>query len=251
MKNKQLFFVILSLLCGDIASAEETSWSLASSVYSKYIGKIGAIFSGDPILVNELDWSRGDLFAGVWNSTGLDRYPYGSTYADELDLWFGYGHTFDWIHVQTDVAYYTVKDLTRMNDDLWVVEGEVSLSKIPFVQPYVSFCQFEKVDRNSFPGGMFYWAGIRRTQPLGFSVGKTKQTLNLDLMTAYSNGALGKNPGFVFERLTVNLPIVLSGRMTLTPSVVLQSPIGGQDHHQVAYTTKDEVVWGVSAGYKF
>lgn len=246
MKNQyKLVFVTLFLLGGIIVSAEEASWSLTSSVYSKYIGKIGGIFSEDPIFVNELDWSKGNLFAGAWSSTGLDKHPYGSTYADELDLYLGYSRTFDRIHVQADVAYYAIKDLTLMNDDILAVEGEINLPKVPIVQPYLSFRQFEKVGRNSFPGGMFYWAGIRRAQPLG------GQTLNLDLMTAYSNAALGKDRGLVFARLTANLPVTINKRTTLTPSVVLQEPIGGQEHHQLAYTTKNEVVWGLAVGYKF
>src|SRR5581483_5846361 len=110
-----LFLIGASFLRAD------SPWSSSSSIYSKYIGRNGAIFSEDPILVNELDWSKGNIFAGVWNSTGIDKHPYGSTYADELDLYVGYVRTFELIKVKTDVAYYTIKDLSLISDDLWAI----------------------------------------------------------------------------------------------------------------------------------
>lgn len=241
MKNQYwLVCLIPFLFCWNVVTAKETSWSLSSSVYSKYIGKVGGIFSEDPILVNELSWSRGGAFAGVWSSTGINKGSYGSTYADEVDLYVGYSHSFDWIRIQADVAYYTIKNLELMNDDIFAVDGEVSLLKIPFIQPYISFRQFAKVGRNSFPDGTFYWAGMRRTQ----------WGISLDWMNAYSDGALGNDPGFVFTRITANYPIALNKKFTITPSVVLQRPIGGQERHQRAYTTKDEVVWGLTLVWK-
>jgi len=218
---------------------------------SEYLGKIGKVFYDKPIMVNDISLSYGDFYAGTWIATALGGERYGSTYGDEVDLYAGWGHTYDWVHVQVTAAYFAIKDLGNLKNDLWIVEPEVSLPKVPIVQPFVAVRSFDQVTSESPKPGWFVWTGVRRTQPLGFNIWRNEAALSLESMTAYSDGALGGNPGFVFTRLTIGFPIVLGKHFTITPGILYQMPIANQEHNSHPYTTHNEVVGSVSLRWNF
>jgi hypothetical protein len=138
MKSKLLRVLLgLSLVLGLRAEDTNKLWFSANTgVMSQYLGVIGAIFYNSPVSVSEITIGYQDWYGGVWNSTGLGGDAYGQNYGDEFDYYAGWAHTFDWIRCDLSSSYYTISRLGRMNDDLWVIEPEVSFPKFPFVQPY-------------------------------------------------------------------------------------------------------------------
>lgn len=218
---------------------------------SKYLGKTGQVFYDNPIMVNDVSVSYGDFYAGLWVSTALGGESYGSTFGDEFDLYAGWGHTYGWVRFQLSAAYFAIKDLDRLKDDIWIVEPEVSFPEFPLIQPYVAVRSFGQVSSESPEDGWFVWPGVRRTQPLGFRVGTDEAKLNLDFVTAYSDGAFGKDPGWVFARLSASFPIQISRQLAFTPNVVYQIPFSSQEKHRFPYTTRDEAVANVSFRWMF
>ena len=239
------------MLSACMAAELHAVWSWETQVRSEYIGRIGVVFYDKPLLVNDITLSYGDFNVGVWNSTGLGGQKYGSTFADETDLYVGWGHTYDWIRFQVVGAYFFIKDLDNLKNDLWIVEPEISLPKVPFVQPYLSIRSFNQVTSESPGSGWFTWVGLRRTQPLGFRIGQQDMSLKFDLMAAYSDGALGKDPGPVFGRLTVGMPVGITKHLTAMPSILWQTPIDNQEKHRRPYTTQDEVAGYLSFRWVF
>ena len=223
------------------AGEDQLTGSVKTGVTSEYIGRVGSIFNNHPIMVNELTLVYGDWYAGVWNSDGLYSHKYGTTYADEFDFYLGWAHTFNWIKVDVSSTYYTLANLSKSNDDMWVIEPEVSLPKFPFVQPYVRARYFGTVGLGSPKGGMFYFAGLRKSISL----------LNLDLSTAYAGGALHDSTGFVYGRLTASVDIPVAKQWTLRPSVIYQVAAPGQRSNPNGFTDGNKFVYGVSVGYSF
>jgi hypothetical protein len=246
-----LFFALM-LAAFDAESAETKAvWSWETQIRSEYLGKIGIVFYDKPIMVNDITLSYGDFYAGTWISTGLGGDTYGSTFADEFDLYAGWGHTYGWIRFDLTGAFFFIKDLDRVKNDIWIAEGEVSFPKVPIVQPYLAVRSFNQVSSESPERGAFAWFGLRRLQPLGLHLHEKELKLKLDLLTAYSDGALHRNPGWVFGRVTVGLPLPISKHLTLTPSVLYQIPIGDQVHQQRPYTVHNEIVGALSARWVF
>lgn len=254
MKTK--FAILLtSLLClaqETLQAAESPlTWSWEAQFRSEYLGKIGAVFYDKPIMVNDVGVSYEDLFAGLWVSSALGGERYGSTFGDEFDIYAGWGHTYDWVRFQLTTAYFAINDLGNLKNDVWIVELEMSLPNVPLVQPYAAVRCFNQVSSQSPEGGWFLWLGMRRTQPLGFNIAKEPAVINLNLMTAYSDGAFKANPGWVFARLEAGLPIKAGKNLTITPKILWQTPIGGQEKHTSPYTTKDEIVGTLALHWRF
>ena len=99
----------------------------------------------------------------------------------------------------------------------------------------------------SAESGWFGWAGIRGRYPTGIRQVK----LTLEVSAAYSDGALGQTPGLVYGRAVVGLPIKVSKRVTLTPSILLQTPIGDQREHPLRYTDRKEAVGSLALSFVF
>lgn len=260
---KKLFILmvsVLTLLLGlGLAKAEEKKvpgfvpvvWSLDTQFRTEYLGGIGQVFYDKPIWVNDISVSYGDWFAGTWISTALGGDAYGSTFGDEVDLYAGWGHTYDWLRLQVSASYFMICELDDLGNDLWVVDGEASFPKVRFVQPYVAMRSFNQVSSRSPQRGWYGWAGLRRTQPTGLHFHGDELKLKLDLKAGYSDGVLGRDPGPVFGRITSALPFKLSDHATLTPSLVWQVPIGSQAKTARPHTKEHEVVGALSLNFKF
>ncbi len=236
------------------AQADQTNtlqWSWETQFRSEYMGKVGIVFYDKPLMVNDVSASYGDFYAGLWVSSGLGGERYGSTFSDEYDLYAGWGHTFDWVRFQLTAAYFAIKDLDRLGNDLWIVEPEVCFPKFPVVKPYVAVRKFSQISSESPDPGWFVWPGVRRSQPLWFDIGEMPARLNLDLMGAYSDGTFDRTPGWVFIRLTAGLPIAIGKHLTVTPSVLCQVPIDGQQNNPKPYTTQTEILGQLSLRWKF
>ncbi len=224
------------------ASPAETP-SLSGSFTTKYAtgypGKIGVMFSRDPVLVNSLDINVGeDWTFEIWSSTSLGKEKYGDTFGDEIDLFAMWHHTYGNIRLSATAGYFAIKDLDELDNDLYILEGEVSYVECSYLQPYLCTRYFGELTSKSPETGWFLWAGVRGSLDIG--IPRTKVTY--DLSGAYSDGALGRTPGLVFGRAVIGLPVQVSERVTFTPSILLQTPFPGQRSNAFRYTDQNEVV---------
>ena len=246
-----LISTLLGVLSLQSSQAQENtllSGSFTTQLNTAYIGKIGAIFDRGPTTVNYLDINIGsDWTAEVWTSTNLGGEPYNTTYGDEQDIFLTWHHSFNDIRVSLTWAYFLLKDLGRLDNDLWIGEAEVSYAKWAYFQPYLCTRYFGQVSSKSAESGWFGWAGIRGKYPTGIRQVK----LTLEISAAYSDGALGQTPGLVYGRAVVGLPIKVSKRVTLTPSILLQTPIGNQREHPLRYTDRKEAVGSLALSFVF
>lgn len=240
--------VVLSFQSSQAQEDTLLSGSFTTQFNTAYIGKIGEVFHRGPTTVNYLDINIGsDWTAEIWTSTNLGGEPYNTTYGDELDLFLTWHRSFNDIRVSLTGAYFFLVDLGRLDNDLWIGEAEVSCTKWAYFQPYLCTRYFGQVSEKSAERGWFGWAGIRGTYPTGIHQVK----LTLDLSAAYSDGALGRTPGLVYGRAVVGLPIKVSKRVTLTPSILLQSPIGDQREQPLRYTDRKEAVGTLALSFTF
>ena len=248
-----IYLLAASLLLSGQAIAQEDAphWSVNSGIFSKYLGTIGGVFYDDPILVTDLTVSHGDYYAGIWNSTRLGSGKYGKTFGDEYDFYAGWSHDIGPVKYEITGMYFLIADLAKLNDDLWVIDQKLSMPSCPVFQPYVKVRAFNTVGADSPTGGFFFWAGVNRSQPTGLMAHGQEVILDVELATAYSDGPLGKTPGSVFARLTLGTTIPLSERLSLKPSAVWQTTIGGQKDYAHPLTTKTEVVCGLSLNAVF
>ena len=253
MKTTLLLLIVgLSSVSSLCAADESKVWySANTSVMSEYLGSIGSVFYKSPISINEVDIGYKDWYGGIWSATGLGGTKYGQTYGDEFDFYAGWAHTFDWVKVDLSSTYYAIASLDKMNNDLWVIEPEVSLPKCPFVQPYVRGRYFGQVGAQSPKPGFFWFGGLRKQITLGKAIGERSYLLNLQLSTAYAAGALHNSTGFVYGRLTTSLDIPLSKHVTLSPTIIYQIAAPGQASDPEGFTDGNKLVYGVSLGCKW
>ncbi len=234
MKTITRFFVMLCLFIRVTAQ----SYSTQVGVMSEYLGSVGATFYDGPILVSQFDVGYKSWYFGILVNTGLSGTPYGKTYGDDWNGYFGWVHEFGPIKADISASYYGIAELGTMKDDIWVAEVELSAPKCPFVQPYIRGRYFGEVGPDSPESGPFMYAGVRK------SIAFERCTLNLQLSTAYAGGAFGGATGFVYGRLTTSLDIPLSKRFTLTPSVIYQIATPDSDRDPKGFAHGSKFVFG-------
>ena len=224
------------------------SGSFTTRFNTAYIGKIGTAFYRSPTVTNMLDINIGkDWTAELWSSTALGGEGYGKTHGDEIDLLVTWHHQFKDFKVSLTGGYFAIKDLSDFKNDLWIAEAEVSYSKYAYFQPYISARYFGRFTSKSPDDGWFVWAGVRGS----FKTVIPRTKLTADVSIAYSDGALGRDAGLVFSRVTIGLPIKASKKFTITPSVLLQAPIGNQRSYLHRYTDRNEVVGSLGFSFGF
>lgn len=249
-----VFVFVSTCFCGtNSLAAEDGVWSFGfeTQVRSEYLAKIGLVLYDKPIVVNDISVSYDSFFGGVWNATALGNESYGSTFGDETDLYVGWAHQYDWIKFKTLGSVFFLKHLSLIKDDIWILEQEVSFPKVPIFQPYVTGRIFGEISDSSPERGAFLWAGLRRSQPLGFNLAGEPAKLNFDWMNGYSDGALHRDPGFVFSRVTFELPLKISKNLELVPSALFQVPIFGQASHDRSYTKRNEAEMQIALRWRF
>lgn len=246
MKNFGFFLLLglsaLSAYAGDDKAVwnDQASWSLKTGVYTGYLGAIGKMFTRDQVLIQELGVTDGSFNAAVWNSTGLGARKYGKTLADEWDVTVGWSHMFGIVRYDVSGSLYFIAELSRLNDDLLTVDQQLSIPIWSGLAPYIKVRAFNRIGSKSPEAGWFVWAGFQRVEAL------FGQEINLDVSTAYSDGPLGKEPGFVFSRFTANTSFAITRKYNLVPSIVLQVPFASQKRTIRSYTTQTEVVGGLT-----
>lgn len=233
------------------ASAQENflSGSFTTKLNTAYMNKAGVMLYRQPTSVNILDINLGkDWTAEVWSSTHLGKEKYNITSGDEWDFLLMYHHNFFTdFRVLVTGGYMAIKDLRLSGNDFWIAEAELSYTKYNYFMPYICTRYIGKTGTKSPEPGWFGWIGVRGSYPTGFKQAR----LNLDLCASYSDGALGRTPGLDYGRAVISLPIQLDKNWVLTPSVLLQTPLGDQASHKVAYTRQNEAVGSIALCFKF
>ncbi len=227
----------------------DTVWS--ASLYPKYLGTIGSVIYDHPIIVNEATVSMQSEYAGIWNATHLGPGAYGKTYGDETDLYAGWLHRFGAVTYDVTALYFIIADLRRINDDLFVIDQKITLSALRALTPYIKLRSMNAVGRSSPEGGWFFWAGVSRSQDIGPRIRSRPIRIDCDGSVAYSDGPLGKSPGPVFARITMDLNLPISRRFACMPSIVWQRPLGNQAHLRHPFTNSNQLVWGITVVSKF
>ncbi len=224
------------------------SGSFTTKFNTEYIGKIGTVFYRSPTVANSLDLNMGkDWTVQLWSSTALGGEGYGETRGDEIDFSLMWRHQFGDFKFSLTGCYFVINDLDYFSNDVWIAEAELSYTKYKYFQPYFQARYFGQVTPKSPDDGWFGWVGFRQS----FNMGSPRIKLTTDVSIAYSDGALGKDKGLVYGRAVIGLPIQLRKNVTLTPSVLLQTPIGNQRGHSLRYTDRNEVIGSLAVSFRF
>ena len=250
---KTLLVCMLATLTAatSVRSEDKLSGSFKIGIASQYLARVGTVLDTNPIMIGELSLGYGDWYGGVWSSTDLSgHHKYGSIYGDEIDVYLGWAHTFDWIKIDLSTTYYALAKLDHQSDDMWVFEPEVSFPKFWFVEPYLRARYFGEVGTLSPKGGMFYFAGIRKKVCVG-KIRSRPCLMNFDVSTAYAGGALKDFTGFVYGRITASVDIPISENWTLSPSIIYQVATPGQRNNPQGFTNGNKLVEGISLSYRF
>ena len=245
-RMKKLLLVTVFGLClitAAHAADQKVTWITSTGVQSEYLAKIGVILSDSPVSISFVEANYKDFYGGLWNATTLGGDEYGTTYGDEWDIYGGWAHTFGPVKLNLSAAYFAMTELDETSDDMWVTDQELSLPKMPFVQPYIASRYFGSVG-SSWREGWFVFGGLRKSITLGQWTAKRPVALNLEASTAYSAGALRDFTGFVYGRFTTSLDIPLSKSVTLSPNLVYQIPASGQRNNPNGFTDRNKFVFG-------
>lgn len=232
------------------ADSNQLSGFVNTGVQSQYLSRSGKIFSKSPILVNIAEGDYKDFYLGTWNATSLGGRQYGSTYGDEWDAYGGWARRFGPIKLDLSATYFTLSELDKMSDDLWMTEQEISCPTVPFVQPYVRSRYFGSVGDDWKPG-WFVFGGLRKCISFGHGAANRQFSLNFDVSTAYAAGALRDYTGFVYSRFSTCLDIPLSKSMTFGPNLIYQVAAPGQRSNPNGFTDGNKFIYGANFKWTF
>ena len=251
MRKSLLFIMLCACISLQAQAADQgVTWVASTSVQSEYLGRIGPIFSEDPISVNFVEVGYKGFYGGIWNSTSLGGSKYGTTYGDEWDVYGGWAHKFGPFKLDLSASYFTLAQLNKISDDMWIAEQELSIPGMPFVQPYIRARYFGSVD-DYWRSGWFVFGGLRKSVPFGHSFASRPFSLNIDVSTAYAAGGIRDFTGFVKGRLTTSLDIPLSKRVTLSPNLIYQVAAPGQRNDPNGFVKGNDLVYGLSLKWIF
>lgn len=242
----------LGLLFFSVAFAgNENNWkfNLSTGVNSQYLAKPGMVLYNRPIWENNFVISyRDSYYAGSWIPVGLnDRgLKHKKDFGDELQLFAGVKNNWRFLKSDLRFNYFVLNDFRKSRDDLWVFDGWLDFN-VPLATPYLYVRYFGEVGRKSPERGWFYWVGLKRNQSLS-----DKVSLNLNALLAFSDGALSRDPGFIYGRLLTSVDVRISQKVSLSPFLTIQVPAGGQRGRRNDYTDqKEKMAVGVNLNFNF
>lgn len=251
MKKIFVVFAVLAVLTPCfIASAEDGEWkfNLSTGVTSQYLAKPGMVLYNRPIWENIFVFSLNQYYGGFWTSAGLnDRgIHHKFDFGDEIDLFGGFRYEFKILKIDLRASYFALNNFRNSHDDLWVIDSWLDL-KTPLLTPYLYIRYFGEVGSESPERGWFYWVGVKKNLPLS-----DKISFNLNSSLAFSDGALRRDPGFIYGRIFTVANIKINDKVSLSPFLVIQIPAGGQHGKPTDYTDKREkFMFGVSLNINF
>lgn len=157
-------------------------------------------------------------------TTPAEQQQITPSFDGEIDLFTGWEKTMGPIKLTTRLAYWMVSDLSKPDDDIWSANLKLSVPDCPIAQPFVEVEHVGEVGKLSPKRGNFLFAGLTRSQSLGFKFEKAEKTqkLDLELRSAWSDGAWGMEPAMVYTRITASTDIQVSKSWHITPQVLYQ-----------------------------
>jgi hypothetical protein len=226
--------LLMIVICGS-SWAEDEPWvtgSWETTVNSRYLAFPGMPIHDEPTVENQLTLNfNSGLYAILW---GLVPFNQTEGFKGEVDLYAGYDHLFfdDRLKLGLEFDYFALNDpFEKGKDDQWAIVFKASLPKTPLVTPYLWVKKYGEFSDASPEGGMFYFVGLTRHQPLWFKLpGSTEnQALDLEARIAWADGAMWTEPGLVFSRFMVSTEIKLTEAWSMAPSFVYQHIDESQD----------------------
>lgn len=231
--------------------AEEDKWSiLIQTCYAtKYVGKPGILFYDGPVWVNEFKIKHNptSLYGGVWDSLSFADDPSLGDYGDEINCYFGYEKSFEYVRFDIRANYIALSQLNQAYDDRFAIDLRAEALSLKYIIPYFSTRYFGRFTDDISEGGWFVWMGIKGSLPL-FKVAnhEKKMTLLGDIQVAYSDGALARDVGIIYGRATLSLDIPVRDHISVVPSVTYQLPSGDQTGGTEDYAKKPETIWSIA-----
>ncbi len=233
----------------------EIQYRVRAGVHSQCILKSGLVAHDGPVSqVEAIVALKNGLYGGVNNMMSL-----GGTFYKQLDFLVGNKNTFDSVGIpkiliptiDATLSYYTLGDWAVVDDDRYIVDFCLTLSKMPVVQPYVSFRYFGSVGEAT-KDGEFFWLGLSRSQPLGLKPFGGEISLRADASFAFATeGSLGREGGFVYSRIQTSVNVPLSKKFSLCPFWMIQVPSGDQNGRKGDFVGEVEQVVGGFVSAKF
>lgn len=220
---------------------EDLHLQVKSSLNRYYIGSVGGVFSDKASFVNDTTVSKGSWFAGMWSVTGPGKAPY----KQDIDPYLGFVRSRGPVSYEACATYFALTHMRLSADDLWVIDQKIAYTGCSVCEPYIRLRANNKVGSNSFEPGWFGWGGIKRKDALG------RAAIVNNLETAWSDGPYGKDPGFVFARLTSYLEISLSRSIRVGPSILYQIPIAGQARKPHSFIDREIFSWSFTVTYLY
>jgi hypothetical protein len=256
----RLLIAFIGMLSASIAGASSNespsrpvTWTLTNSVYSEYLARPGFVLydKNTPVWQSELVARGKSIYAGVWSSVGLEPSPTMRP-RKEFQLYLGLNKPYKWITLDGNIRYDVFKDLSLSRDDLLMLDGRMEFTRVPVVKPYIAVRHFRCLGLAKPDSGWFVWFGFRRMQDLGIKTKAGQVRAAFDASVAYTEGALSRDPGWVYGRLLSQIMIPWNERLMIVPQLMIQTPFDKQGIGRIPYTDgRTHFVSGLNITYKF
>jgi hypothetical protein len=225
-------------LAGLLENEDPWETTLSTTLMTRYYGTIvGGIFYSGPMSFTTLGTAREDLLGSTRFAFTVGR-KLDSFRHDSRDGGHENGISFNRrlskssfpVNVDIGFVYQMLGRLNRSADDVLQSYAKVAFTRVPGIEPYVQFCQFNRVGQSSIDPGWFLYGGFIRSQDTGIKLGEKKKLIAMfDFRTGYSDNVFGAERGWAYHRLSVSLPFQFD-KWDIIPCVVGQIPAGGQSH---------------------
>lgn len=247
------FAALVCLLPFSVAFAgNEDGWkfNFNTEVISQWLGEPGGIIIYNrPAIRNQLTFSKGKYYGGVWISIGLNDkgIHHRADFGDEVDLFFGIHQPFEFLEIDLSAKYFALNDLRNSEDDALVIDGQFDFPTQLFT-PYLAVRYWGEIGNKSLERGWFFRPGIKKSFLVLKRVG-----INFDTSLTFSDGPMGKDPGFICGTIKVSSDLKINERVSVSPFVVFQLPSSSQDGGNKDFTgnKSKEVMFGISLNFEF
>lgn len=226
--------------------------NLNTGIVSLWLGEPGGIrVYNRPAWRNEViiskKYNKRVYYVGVWGSFGLNDkgISHKDDFGDEVDFFAGLRQSFKFSEIDLSLKYFLLNDF-RKSDDPWIIDAQFDFPA-SLLTTYIAIRYWGETGKDSLERGWFFRPGVKRSFPV-----LKIAAVNLDTSLNFSDGPLGKKPGFICGAIKVSLDLKINDWVSLSPFVVLQIPAASQKGKSEDFTGgKDDVMFGVNIGFSF
>lgn len=209
------------------AAAGESSFTLYTHTWSKYLVNKGVLVHDKPVLQTGLTYAAGGgFFLDLWHSSGLDGTSLSSDFGDETDYTVWWSGKVESLDLQVGLAYFDLFPLFSTKNDILQPYGEVTRSFAlttshtvsPYIRVEVGIPMRDGVPRR---GAHAYFGTRHDWHALPFLA------INHRGWLLYDTGAYGFDNGVLYGyRLDTNWAITKALTVSV-PSVKFTGPLAG------------------------